>query len=159
MNKKNIGSKTKELWKNPEYIKHMKEIHIGKEPWNKGRKENRLDVLKRQSNAQKGSKSYLWKGGISPKNKTIRHGLEFRLWRKSVFERDNYTCQNCGIQSGCGYKIYLHPHHILNFSSYIDLRFEVSNGVTLCNECHWEFHNIYGKKNNSREQLNEFLNI
>jgi len=36
MNKKNLRSKTKELWKNPEYRKRMSEAHKGQRAWNKG---------------------------------------------------------------------------------------------------------------------------
>lgn len=36
--KKNLGSKTKELWKDPEYRKRMSEAHKGQVAWNKGLK-------------------------------------------------------------------------------------------------------------------------
>ena len=38
-------------------------------------------------------------------------------------------------------------------------RFAIDNGITLLEEVHKEFHKIYDKKNNTREQLKEFLNI
>jgi hypothetical protein len=85
-------------------------------------------------------------------SKIWRTRIEYKLWRKSVFERDNFTCQKCRIKGG-----HLHPHHILNFSQYPELRFDMDNGITLCKECHKLFHKIYGKQNNTREQLNEFL--
>lgn len=42
-----------------------------------------------------GSKSHLWKGGITPINLKIRMTLKYRLWRESVFKRDNWTCVWC----------------------------------------------------------------
>lgn len=33
------------------------------------------------------------------------------------------------------------------------------NGITLSKKAHKEFHHIYGTKNNTKEQLIEFLNI
>lgn len=36
--KANLGSKTKELWKDPEYRKRMSDAHKGQIAWNKGRK-------------------------------------------------------------------------------------------------------------------------
>ena len=70
---------------------------------------------KKLSLGQKGSKGSNWKGGISLENKVIRKGIEFRLWRESVFARDNWTCQKCTVKGGR-----LHPHHILNFSKYVE---------------------------------------
>jgi 5-methylcytosine-specific restriction endonuclease McrA len=90
---------------------------------------------RKNSDAHKGVKSSLWKGGISPENKRIRHTIEFRLWREAVFARDNWTCQKCKTK-----KIYLHPHHILGFANYPELRFAIDNGITLCENCHKNFH-------------------
>ena len=84
----------------------------------------------------------------------IRCSKEFREWRNTIYERDGYICQKCGIKGGS-----LHPHHILNFNDHIDKRFVVDNGITLCVKHHKEFHNIYGQKNNTREQLNEYLGL
>jgi 5-methylcytosine-specific restriction endonuclease McrA len=52
-------------------------------------------------------------------------------WRKAVFSRDDFTCQICGIKGG-----YLEADHIKPFSTHHDLRFELSNGRTLCRPCH-----------------------
>ena len=78
--------------------------------------------------------------------------MEFRLWREAVFARDNWTCQKYGIKGGR-----LHPHHIKNFSEYPELRFAVDNGITFSEKAHKEFHKKYGIKNNTKEQLEEFL--
>lgn len=108
------------------------------------------------SNAQrkriKNGKHNWWKGGISSENHRIRNGVEFRLWREAVFARDNWTCQKTGKRC-----IELHPHHILPFAYYPELRFAIDNGITLSKDSHREFHKIYGIKNNTLEQLNEFL--
>ena len=117
-----------------------------------GRKLSRETRIK-MSKSRKCSKNNLWKGGITPKNRKIRQGIEFRLWREAVFARDNWTCQKCGKRGG-----ELHPHHIYNFADYHEFRFAIDNGVTLCKKCHKEFHKKYGTKNNTREQLEKFLN-
>lgn len=138
------------------------EFKKGMIPWTKGKfgKENPLFgkprtiiTRKKISNAHKGEKSHNWKGGIEPENKRIRKSIEYSLWREVVFARDNWTCQKTGIKGGK-----LHPHHILNFSQFPELRFAIDNGITLSEKSHREFHKKYGIKNNTREQLEEFLN-
>ncbi len=101
----------------------------------------------------KGERSYRWKGGISPINNQIRGSLEYKLWSDSVWNRDNNCCQKCGENRISK----LVAHHILNFSKYIELRFAIDNGITFCRDCHKKFHNQYGRKNNTKEQLTEFL--
>ena len=155
-------------WQNPEYRERQVKTHYGhkasittKKKMSAARRGRKFSIewRKKISEAHKGSKSSSWKGGVTPINKRIRRSMEFSLWRKAVFERDNYTCQRCGARGGNGKAVCLHPHHILNFAQYPKLRFIVDNGITLCKNCHIEFHKKYGSKNNTREQLEEFLKV
>ena len=88
---------------------------------------------------QKGEKNPWWKGGATPANKLIRESQDFALWRKAVFQRDDWTCQQCGMRGGR-----LHPHHIKRFADYPELRFDISNGLTLCEDCHRTLHRETG---------------
>jgi 5-methylcytosine-specific restriction endonuclease McrA len=78
-----------------------------------------------------------WKNSATSKNQLIRNSIKYKNWRDKVFERDNYTCQMCGKRGGK-----LQAHHKFPFSKFPMLRFEVRNGITLCEECHnrikWE---------------------
>ena len=127
----------------------------GKEPWQHCSPS--LKTRKKMSEASKGEKCYLWKGGITPELKLLRSGIEFRTWRERVFAKDKWVCMRCKRKRKKGDRTILHPHHILNFSTYSELRCLDSNGITLCKECHELFHKIYGKNNNTKEQLNKFL--
>jgi len=115
-------------------------------------------ILRTQKEEIGGVNHHNWKGGISSENSIIRSSIEYREWRKLVFKRDNYICQCCGGKSG----VNITAHHILNFSDYIELRFDINNGITLCDKCHninkyGSFHHIYGTKNNTKEQLEEYI--
>jgi len=87
------------------------------------------------SNGHKGSKSHLWKGGITPINHAIRNSVEYRIWRDGVFKRDNWTCIWCGIRGGK-----LNADHIQEFAYHPELRFAIDNGRTLCVPCHKKRH-------------------
>lgn len=79
----------------------------------------------------RGDKNWNWKGGLTPINKAIRQSLEYKIWRRAVFERDDYTCVWCLKRGG-----ELHADHIKQFAFYPELRFAIDNGRTLCKACH-----------------------
>ena len=103
---------------------------VGISSWNKGLKGYRAGELNNK-----------WKGGISQINKTKRQLLmetiEYKIWRKSIFERDNYTCQECGQIGGI-----LNAHHIKPYSIFPKLRVDMTNGITLCTDCHKTIHKM-----------------
>lgn len=76
-----------------------------------------------------------------------RYSVEATEWRKSVFERDDYTCQFCGVRGS-----YLEADHIKPWAYFPKLRFDLSNGRTLCKPCHnttkisyHKMRKLYGK--------------
>lgn len=83
-----------------------------------------------------------------------RKTFEYCQWLKEVYERDNYTCQCCGSsKSGT-----LNAHHKDGYNWCKERRTDVTNGTTLCENCHKTFHSIYGYGDNTEQQFEEFLN-
>jgi 5-methylcytosine-specific restriction endonuclease McrA len=92
------------------------------------------------SEQRRGKLNSNWQGGITSLTEGLRHTIEFRLWREAIFARDDYTCQGCGRRGGR-----IHPHHIKSFARYSELRFDITNGVTLCQNCHAKTDNFGGR--------------
>jgi len=90
-----------------------------------------------------GEDSANWKGGIDLENKRARQSLEYEIWRKEVYKRDNWTCRICGKK--CKAKDIV-AHHLKLFSEFPELRFSVDNGIVLCRSCHLKVHKNMGIK-------------
>lgn len=97
--------------------------------------------------AFKGERAPAWRGGKTTLNQIVRCSTRMQNWRKSVFERDNFTCQDCGARSmqGLGRTVKLNADHIKPFSLFPELRFELLNGRTLCVDCHKKTDTYAGK--------------
>jgi hypothetical protein len=77
-----------------------------------------------------------WKGG-RPWERFKRP--EYLEWRRAVLERDAYRCRDCGRQCRKREKG-LAAHHILGYAGHPQRRYDVTNGVTLCRDCHMIRH-------------------
>lgn len=78
---------------------------------------------------------------------------EYREWRKEVYKKDNYTCQCCGDNKGGN----LNAHHLDGYDWCEEKRLDINNGITLCKNCHSDFHYVYGYGGNTKEQFEEWL--
>ena len=72
-------------------------------------------------------------------------------WSKAIKERDNYKCRICKK-----YGVSLNSHHILSWDKFVEHRYDLNNGITLCVGCHEMFHSIYGKGKNTPYQFKQF---
>jgi hypothetical protein len=115
----------------------------GAQSWNTGKrisgmsgKKHSQETKNKMRLASSGDKASNWKGGITEENYRIRRSGMYADWRKSVFERDGYTCVHCGAKSIVGRRVTLEADHILQFATHPDKRFDVDNGRTLCSGCH-----------------------
>tara|TARA_R110000868_G_scaffold205126_4_gene453435 strand:- start:752 stop:1090 length:339 start_codon:yes stop_codon:yes gene_type:complete len=95
--------------------------------WNKGKKYPQVT----------GPLNNKWKGGITSINDKIRKSHIYKIWKKAIFEKDDYICQKCGKRGGD-----LNAHHIKPFAIYPELRFALDNGETLCIKCHRDVNHV-----------------
>ena len=164
------------------YGKFRSENYIGEKSnlWNGGQVEFRCDHCGKKSSTDKNAynKSKNHYCSIECKNKNygvIYRGENHPNWNpeiddydrekgrfiqgyddfvRGVFERDNYTCQCCNKRGG----VKLNAHHLNGYNWDIENRTNVNNAVTLCEDCHKDFHKMYGKGYNTREQFEEWMN-
>ena len=81
-----------------------------------------------------GEDHWNWQGG----KEDTRDSSKSKQWRLAVYKKDDYKCQKCG----CTEK--LNAHHIYAWAHYEELRYDINNGITLCEDCHKNIHKQYG---------------
>jgi len=110
-------------------------------------------MRERASEANSGEKHYKYNSNLTYEERQIKRKYpEYYEWVKAIFERDNYTCQYCGRRGRN-----LCAHHLDGYDNFPELRILLENGITLCKNCHVNFHHRYGRGNNTREQFEKFL--
>jgi len=121
-------------------IKNSGQFKKGHIPWHKGKRLSDISLRKHIQNLQ-----------------------EYKNWRKTIYERDDYTCQICYQRGGR-----IHAHHKKQFKQIIkeyDIKtveeavkckelWNIDNGVAICEKCHEFFKPsivwIYGQSNSGK---------
>lgn len=102
----------------------------------------------------KGSDNPMWNPDRTHEQRVKeRKTLKDTQWRNDVLKRDDFTCGFCGKRGGD--KV---AHHLNSYDKHKKDRYNIDNGITLCDTCHKEFHSTYGYGNNTKEQFDEFIN-
>lgn len=116
-----------------ELKKKISDKKKGTPAWNKGKPAPWTSKRNKETNhLMTGENAHHWKGGTYGTERHREMGrIEYKKWRSDVFERDNWTCQTCQIRG-----VYLEAHHIKSWAEYKELRYDLTNGVTLCKPCH-----------------------
>ena len=88
--------------------------------------------------------------------KELRQSSEYYYYRKAVMEKDGYKCIICGSYD-------IEVHHIYPFALFPEYRLDLKTGICMCKEHHSvaipdSFHSVYGRYDNTPEQLEEYIN-
>lgn len=83
-----------------------------------------------KNNPMFGKRPWNYKDGLGNRRKT-----DFRYWdwRRQVFNHDKNICQHCKVKLP---RKKLIAHHIRPWNTFPNLRYTISNGLTLCRPCH-----------------------
>lgn len=116
-------------WHSKETIKKISEANKGRKAHNKGvpmSEEQKKKISKARKGIMVGDKVGTWAGG------------SWIYWRKQALERDNYTCQCCGMKE----PIIMEVCHIIPVEGQKQRRtsgYELNklhNTITMCPNCH-----------------------
>lgn len=81
-----------------------------------------------------------WNSDLTDVNRQLLRTTEaYRQLISFVLERDNYTCQVCGVRGTA-----MNVHHLYSFASYPDYRLDPELCLTICESEHMEFHQWLG---------------
>ena len=127
-NKINVGRKRPDVALRNKAPSQRLAVSIFQQKYRVGK--NQIEETKKKISYTLGSKT----GFVTPKNALIRSSTKYRNWRTTIFERDDYTCLICNRKEEVSGK--LQADHIKPFAYFPELRFELSNGRTLCIDCH-----------------------
>ena len=92
------------------------------------------EAKKKMGDSRRGSKNHNWiadRSKIKLGDRNLHDPLT-KQWRKEVKDRDNWSCRIA--DNNCDGK--LEVHHILRWSEFPELRYQVNNGITLCHAHH-----------------------
>lgn len=121
--------------------------------WNNLSKGKKCKLCYFDSNRGEGNSSF--NPNLTDEERQLKRAIYGKLnysnWRTQVFTKDNYTCDKCGQ-----YGKKLNAHHKNGWNKFIEDRMKISNGITLCSQCHKDFHKIYGNKDNTEIQYIEW---
>jgi len=74
----------------------------------------------------------------------------YRSFLSEIHYLNSYMCILCENNKKC------EVHHLDGYNWCKEKRMDVNNTVLLCKECHDEFHSLYGRGNNTKEQFIEW---
>ena len=114
----------------------------------------------KRKNPRYGERASNWKGGKTRLTQLIRSSFQYRQWRSDIFQRDNYSCMDCGKKSSGDIEVHhLNPlakiiqeNNITNIEEAIKCEelWNINNGLTLCIKCHKKTDTYCNQRNGKK---------
>lgn len=103
-----------------------------------------------------GINNHFWNPNLTDEERenTHKRTTKYNKFIRGVYARDKYTCQCCGKTNS---ETIIEAHHLDGFDWCKEKRTDITNGITLCHNCHSNFHVKYGRGNNTKEQFEEWI--
>ena len=132
-----------------------KQIKVRKYCSHKCQPKNSINFNK---NPMKGTNHWNWKGGLTPLREKIISTAKYIKWRKSILERDKYSCKLCGKSKIINRSTVLNIDHFpIYFASILikykiksveeakntNILWDINNARTLCIDCHKKTPNYF----------------
>lgn len=119
-----------------------------------------VQTVKRRYKCQKccandnvtGENCIWYKHGKSEENMTDRqknNNLSVK-WKRAVLKLKGKQCDICKSEED------IHAHHLNGYDWFIEGRFDPNNGIPVCENHHWGFHNKYGRGGNTSIQYDKY---
>lgn len=101
-----------------------------------------------------GENNYAWNKSKTQEERENGRKIEgYADFIKKVLVRDNYVCKCCGDENNTNLEV----HHLEGYDWCKEKRTDETNGITLCESCHKNFHLIYGYGDNTKQQFEEWI--
>jgi len=138
LNSEENRNKLKEIMQTKEYREKQRQCKLGDK--------NGMYGITRENHPN-------WNPNLTDEERENGRSIEgYSDFSKKVLARDHYTCQCCGQEHGD-----LNAHHLDGYDWCKDKRTDETNGITLCKNCHKNFHSLYSYGNNTKEQFQEWI--
>jgi len=109
------------------------------------------ELAARRLRKLKGPLNHSYNPAISDEDREAKRiSPEYNFWRLSIYKRDSFSCQMCTSHRK------IHAHHLDGWGDFKERRYDLDNGITLCQTCHNRFHSVFGRVGITKGMFSEW---
>lgn len=94
-----------------------------------------------------------WDDQLTEADRKYARQPEHQAWSKVVLRNDGWKCVPCGRGGR------VQAHHLRSYRLHPDVRFDPSNGITVCPGCHRAYHSHVGRADFTAESFFRFFGL